>query len=128
MRAVAEIEESGGHPDRGDRIPVPNIGRSGREKDRRSRPCEDLDGISRTQNDSAGRQARLVIELKRDANANVVLNNLYKHTPMQTSFGSTWWPSSTVSPDTGSGPVHLALRGPSDRSSPGGPNTGWGKP
>ncbi|HAM00708.1 MAG TPA: DNA gyrase subunit A, partial [Acidimicrobiaceae bacterium] len=30
----------------------------------------DLDGISRTQNDSAGRQSRLVIELKRDANAN----------------------------------------------------------
>ena len=29
---------------------------------------------------------RLVIELKRDANANVVLNNLYKHTPLQTSF------------------------------------------
>ncbi len=30
---------------------------------------------------------KLVIELKRDANANVVLNNLYKHTPLQTSFG-----------------------------------------
>jgi len=48
----------------------------------------DLDGISRTQNDSAGRKSRLVIELKRDANANVVLNNLYKQTPMQTSFGA----------------------------------------
>ncbi|MHB8680623.1 MAG: DNA gyrase C-terminal beta-propeller domain-containing protein, partial [Acidimicrobiales bacterium] len=47
----------------------------------------DLDGITRTQNDSAGRKSRLVIELKRDANANVVLNNLYKHTPMQVSFG-----------------------------------------
>jgi DNA gyrase subunit A len=47
----------------------------------------ELDGIARTQNDSAGRQSRLVIELKRDANANVVLNNLYKHTPMQVSFG-----------------------------------------
>jgi DNA gyrase subunit A len=47
----------------------------------------DLDGIARTQNDSAGRQTRLVIELKRDANANVVLNNLFKHTPMQVSFG-----------------------------------------
>ena len=29
---------------------------------------------------------KLVIELKRDANANVVLNNLYKHTPLQTNF------------------------------------------
>lgn len=45
-----------------------------------------LDGISAVQNDSAGQQPRLVIQLKRDANANVVLNNLFKHTPMQTSF------------------------------------------
>jgi DNA gyrase subunit A len=47
----------------------------------------DLTGISSVQNDSAGRVARLVVTLKRDANANVVLNNLYKHTPLQTSFG-----------------------------------------
>ena len=46
-----------------------------------------LDGIAEVQNDSAGRQPRLVIRLKRDANANVVLNKLYKHTPLQTSFG-----------------------------------------
>lgn len=45
-----------------------------------------LEGIRETQNDSAGRVNRLVIDLKRDANANVVLNNLYKYTPMQTSF------------------------------------------
>ena len=44
-------------------------------------------GISSVQNDSAGRVSRLVITLKRDANANVVLNNLYKHTPLQTTFG-----------------------------------------
>ena len=30
---------------------------------------------------------RVVIELKRDANAEIVLNNLYKHTQMQTTFG-----------------------------------------
>src|ERR1019366_4957541 len=36
---------------------------------------------------SAGVATRIVIELKRDANANVVLNNLFKHTPLQTSFG-----------------------------------------
>lgn len=30
---------------------------------------------------------RIVIEMKRDANANVVLNNLYKHTQLQSSFG-----------------------------------------
>jgi DNA gyrase subunit A len=47
----------------------------------------DLQGIADVQNDSAARRTRLVIRLKRDANANVILNQLYKHTPMQTSFG-----------------------------------------
>jgi DNA gyrase subunit A len=47
----------------------------------------DLDGIAEVQNDSAARKPRLVIRLKRDANANVVLNKLFKHTPLQTSFG-----------------------------------------
>ncbi|HUY31062.1 MAG TPA: DNA gyrase subunit A [Acidimicrobiales bacterium] len=46
-----------------------------------------VSGISDAQNDSAGGKPRLVITLKRDANANVVLNNLYKHTQLQTSFG-----------------------------------------
>lgn len=30
---------------------------------------------------------RIVMEVRRDANANVLLNNLYKHTALQTSFG-----------------------------------------
>ncbi|MGP8060147.1 MAG: DNA gyrase subunit A [Acidimicrobiales bacterium] len=47
----------------------------------------DLDGISEVLDSSAGKQTRLVIRLKRDANAHVVLNKLYKHTPLQTSFG-----------------------------------------
>ena len=46
----------------------------------------ELDGVAAVQNDSAGRKARLVIRLKRDANANVVLNKLYKHTSLQTTF------------------------------------------
>ncbi len=46
----------------------------------------DVDGISAVQNDSAGRKARLVVKLKRDANANVVLNKLYKNTSLQTTF------------------------------------------
>ena len=29
----------------------------------------------------------MVIDVRKDANANVILNNLYKHTPLQTSFG-----------------------------------------
>jgi DNA gyrase subunit A len=46
----------------------------------------DLDGIAEAQDDSSGGMTRLVIRLKRDANANVVLNNLFKQTPMQTTF------------------------------------------
>jgi DNA gyrase subunit A len=46
----------------------------------------EIDGIAAVQNDSAGRRPRLVIRLKRDANANVVLNKLYKNTPLQTTF------------------------------------------
>jgi DNA gyrase subunit A len=47
----------------------------------------ELEGISSIENFSHGDQTELVIGLKRDANANVVLNNLYKLTPLQTSFG-----------------------------------------
>ena len=45
-----------------------------------------IEGIRDVRNASSGDTTLLVIELKRDANAQVVLNQLYKHTPMQTSF------------------------------------------
>jgi len=47
----------------------------------------EVDGIADVLDSSAERKTRLVIRLKRDANANVVLNKLYKHTPLQTNFG-----------------------------------------
>ncbi len=47
----------------------------------------DLDGISDVNDGSAGGKTNLIVTLKRDANANVVLNNLYKLTQLQTSFG-----------------------------------------
>ena len=46
----------------------------------------DLDGIADVNDNSAGGKTSLVITLKRDANANVVLNNLFKQTQLQTSF------------------------------------------
>lgn len=46
-----------------------------------------IEGISDARNESDKDGVRLVIELKRDANPNVVLNQLYKHTAMQTTFG-----------------------------------------
>ncbi|MEX0665562.1 MAG: DNA gyrase subunit A [Acidimicrobiia bacterium] len=45
-----------------------------------------IEGVRDVRNESAGDTPRLVVELRRDANANVVLNQLYKHTPMQTNF------------------------------------------
>ncbi len=47
----------------------------------------ELEGIRDIQDLSAGGQVKIVVPLKKDANANVVLNNLYKLTPLQTSFG-----------------------------------------
>ena len=45
-----------------------------------------IDGISNV-NDESGRQGmRVVVDVKRDANANVILNKLYKMTAMQSSF------------------------------------------
>ncbi|NNE79488.1 MAG: DNA gyrase subunit A [Silicimonas sp.] len=46
-----------------------------------------LEGISSVQDESDRVGVRVVIELKRDATPDVVLNQLYRFTPMQTSFG-----------------------------------------
>jgi DNA gyrase subunit A len=46
-----------------------------------------IEGISDARNESSKEGVRLVIELKRDAMPNVVLNQLYKHTAMQATFG-----------------------------------------
>lgn len=46
-----------------------------------------LEGISDLRDETDRTGTRIVIELKRDVNANVVLNNLYKHTAMQDTFG-----------------------------------------
>ena len=46
----------------------------------------DIDGIADINDGSSGGETSLVITLKRDANANVVLNNLFKLTQLQTSF------------------------------------------
>jgi DNA gyrase subunit A len=45
-----------------------------------------LDGISDLRDESDRDGMRIYIEIKRDANPHKVLNNLFKHTPMQTSF------------------------------------------
>ena len=47
----------------------------------------ELEGIADVNDGSSGGKTNLTITLKRDANANVVLNNLFKQTQLQTSFG-----------------------------------------
>ncbi|HRB67109.1 MAG TPA: DNA gyrase subunit A [Chitinophagales bacterium] len=46
-----------------------------------------IDGIAEIRDESDRDGLRVVFDLKRDAIPNVVLNNLYQHTPLQTSFG-----------------------------------------
>jgi DNA gyrase subunit A len=46
----------------------------------------ELAGISNANDESAKGKTKIVIDLKRDANANVVLNNLFKQTALQSSF------------------------------------------
>jgi len=88
MRAVAEIgEDRRGNPQiLVSEVPyqtsVEVIGHKIAElvNDRR------IEGVRDVRNESSGDTVRLVVDLKRDGNAQVVLNQLYKHTPMQTSF------------------------------------------
>lgn len=46
-----------------------------------------IDGITALRDESDRKGMRIVIEVRKDTNANVLLNQLYKHTPMQDSFG-----------------------------------------
>lgn len=46
-----------------------------------------IDGISHLRDESDRNGMRIVIEVRKDANANVLLNNLFRQTAMQTSFG-----------------------------------------
>jgi len=88
LRARAEIEESGGKP----RIivhelPYQVIKARLVEKIAELVREKRIDGITDLRDESDRNGMRIVIELRRDVNPNIVLNNLYKHTPMQTSFG-----------------------------------------
>ncbi len=64
-----------------------------------------IEGISHVQDESNRHGVRLVIELRRDATPDVVLNQLYRFTPMQTSFGANMLALN------GGRPEQLTLRG-----------------
>lgn len=88
MRARADIEEVGGKA----RIIVHEIPykvNKARLVEKIAELVRDktIDGITDLRDESDRTGMRIVIELRRDVNPNVVLNNLYKHTPMQSNFG-----------------------------------------
>ena len=60
-----------------------------------------LEGIADLRDESDRNGIRVVIELKRDAVANVVLNNLYKKTPLQTSYSGNFLALMSRSSDEG---------------------------
>ncbi len=87
MRAKAEIVEG----KRGEEIVVTELPyqvsvRAVAEKIQELVDSRQIEGIRDIDNLSAKGLTRIVIYLKRDANSNVVLNNLYKFTPLQTNF------------------------------------------
>ncbi len=88
MRAKAEIETYGN--DR-ERIIVTEIPYQINKANMIERTAElvnekKLEGISEIRDESDREGMRIVYEIKRDANASIVLNNLYKYTALQTSF------------------------------------------
>ncbi|HEX2737245.1 MAG TPA: DNA gyrase subunit A, partial [Acidimicrobiia bacterium] len=89
LRAVAEIEEAraGGERIVVTEIPYQTSVEGIERKIADLVNAHEIEGIREIRNESAKGKTRLVVELRRDANALVTLNNLYKHTPLQTSFG-----------------------------------------
>ena len=89
LRAVAEIEEAQVAVDMQIVVTEMPYQTSSRRSPSRIKELVDsgeLDGIADVNDESAGGKTNLVIKLKHDANAIVILNNLYKHTPLQTNF------------------------------------------
>ncbi len=90
MRAIAEIEEDkNGNPQIViTEVPYQTSAEGIAEKIAELANERRVDGLRDVRNESSGDTIKVVVYLKRDANAQVVLNQLYKHTPMQTNFAA----------------------------------------
>lgn len=88
VRAVAEIEDLGKGKSRIVVTELPYQVNKARLIERIAQLVRDkkLEGISDLRDESDREGMRIVIEIKRDANPRVVLNNLYKHTQLQDTF------------------------------------------
>ena len=89
VRAKAEIEELHGGKSRIVVTEIPYQVNKARLVEKIAELVHDkrVEGISDLRDESDRNGMRIVIELKKDVNANVVLNQLYKHTQMQDTFG-----------------------------------------
>src|SRR5258708_5498956 len=89
MRAKTRIEENRGGREAIIVSEIPYQENKARLHERIAEVVRDkkVEGISEIRDESDRDGVRLVIELKRDAMADVVLNQLYRYTPLQTSFG-----------------------------------------
>src|SRR3546814_14246384 len=90
IRALAEIEESTSGR-QGDKIVVTEMPYQSSISATAARIAElvqtrQVEGIADVNDESAKGKTRLVIRLKKDAPGLVILNNLYKHTPLQTNL------------------------------------------
>ncbi|MBS7563113.1 DNA gyrase subunit A [Mucilaginibacter sp. Bleaf8] len=88
MRARAEIETYNGDRERIVVTEIPYQINKAQMIERTADMVNDkkIEGISTIRDESSREGIRVVYEIKRDANASIVLNNLYKYTSLQTSF------------------------------------------
>ncbi|QLK85210.1 DNA gyrase subunit A [Staphylococcus sp. 17KM0847] len=90
VRAKAEIESRGGGRERIVVTEIPFQVNKARMIEKIADLVRDkkIDGITDLRDETSLRTGvRVVIDVRKDANANVILNNLYKQTPLQSSFG-----------------------------------------
>lgn len=89
MRAVAEIEDMGNNRSRIVVSELPYQVNKAKLVEKIAEMVHEktLEGISDIRDESDRAGIRVVLELKRDVNASVILNYLYKHTQMQETFG-----------------------------------------
>lgn len=89
VRAVTEIEPMSSNRQRIVVTELPYMVNKARLIEKIAELVRDkrVDGISDLRDESDRQGMRIVIELKKDANPNIVLNHLYKHTQLQDTFG-----------------------------------------
>ncbi|MDD6232058.1 MAG: DNA gyrase subunit A [Frisingicoccus sp.] len=89
VRAVSEIETKGNVRQRNVDTELPYMVNKAKLIEKIAELVRDrkVEGISDLRDESSREGMRVVIELKKDANPNIVLNHLYKHTQLQDTFG-----------------------------------------